>query len=319
MIPLRTIVAHIDFSGLSAEVLSAGVLLARQSGARLLAASVIPLPGAYIPDYVLPDAGPPVCGVDYSQAAQDLEELIRQVPHEGVTVEPHTTSGDTAECLMALLERVHASVMLCGCSSNRPVLLRMNRQQERVYRHSPCPVLSINSAAVSAALRASHALTRTPRIVVATAFEPPSEPAVLLAILLARHYSAELTLLHVAHSDRGVPAGRFDFWEFLATFTPASQHLLSSAVCPEWLSPTPITMLRQGTPDEQVLETVAHVGADLLIIGARRPPLRVPLWPSLASRLAAASPCPLLVAGPNSLTNVFAPEASRTTTYAAAG
>lgn len=319
MMPLRTIVAHIDFSGLSSDVLSAGVMLARESGARLLAAAVIPLPGTYIPDYVLPDAGPPTLGVDYSQAAQDLEELIRQVPHEGVTVEAHTTSGDTAGCLLALLERVHASVMLCACSSTRPVLLRMNRQQERAYRRSPCPILSINSASVSAALRATQGLNRVPRIVVATALEPASEPAVLLAILLARHYAAELTVLHVTHSEHEVPAGRLDFWEFLAGFTAASQRLLSNHVCPEWLSPAPVTMLRKGTPDEQILECVAHMGADLLIIGARRPPLGVPLWPSLASRLAAASPCPLLIVGPNALANVFTGEASRPAAYAAAG
>jgi nucleotide-binding universal stress UspA family protein len=65
-------------------------------------------------------------------------------------------------------------------------------------------------------------------------------------------------------------------------------------------------VVRYGRADEEIIETAADAGADLLVIGAHCPPLGIPLWPSLASRIVDGAPCPVLVVGHLGLTSALA-------------
>lgn len=311
MIQVKTIVCHIDFSGLSPDLLETAIQMARSFGAYVLAAGCVPIPGVRAGGYVLPDSGGVLYDVDYAQAAQQLDELVRTCRTHGVHIEPCMMSGDPPAMLLALLTRVRADVVVLSSAAKLPLIMRMNRIQETLFRNAPCPVLTLNSAALSAELRLQAPVGRRPRILVSTAFDPPSEPAVLMGMMLARHLSAEVTLLHV--DPHAVEGGEdtFHLWQFLAGLSSQAQTLLSSSICPEWLEPAPKTLRRSGDPGEQIVEIATHLGADLMVIGARRPPLGVPLWPSLASRIAKAAPCPLLVAGRMALANflsTFPPE-----------
>lgn len=232
MIQVRTVVCYIDFSGLSADVLAAGVRLARGFGARVLAAAIVPLPGVRSKGYLLPDTASAVFEVDYAQAAQQLEEMVRGTAHRGVSVEACPISGNTAEALISLLARERAEVLVLANSGSRPLLMRMNYLQEKLYRYAPCAVLSLNSAAVARESARPSLPVAPRRILVATRLEPPSEGAVLAAILLARHYSSELNILHVGEERPEAAAENFQFWQFLANFGSQSQNLLSSTVCP---------------------------------------------------------------------------------------
>jgi len=331
MIQVKTIVCHVDFSSLSANVLAAAVGLARGFGARVLAAAAVPLPGVRSPGYLLPDSDSAIADVDYAQAAQQLEELVRSTPHRGVPIEACPISGHPAGALVSLVTREQAGLLLVACPGSRPLLAPLDRFLERLYRHSPCPVLNLNSAAVARESGGELPLARAggaeqksprtaPRILVATVLEPPSESAVLAAILLSRHYLAELTILHVTERRQEALIAKFGFWQFLANFSSEAQALLSSSVCPEWLKPQPRMLLVEGARDRGIIETVGHLAADLLVIGARRPPLGMPLWPSLASRMAAGAPCPVLVVGGQTLPNVAGglERAARRSTFAAA-
>ncbi len=304
MIQVRTVVCYVDFSGLSADVLAAGVRLARGFGARVLAAAVVPLPGVRGAGYLLPDTASAVFEVDYAQAAQQLEEMVRSTAHQGVVVDACPISGNPAQALVSLLARERAEILVLANSGSRPLLMRMNYLQEKLYRYAPCVVLNMNSAALAREPARPSAPVAPRRILVATRLEPPSEGAVLAGILLARHYSAELSILQVGEKHADTASEKFQFWQFLANFSSEAQTLLSSSVCPEWLHPQPKMIVQEGARDAGIIETASHVAADLLVIGARRPPLGTPLWPSLASRLAAGAPCPLLVVGEQALMGV---------------
>jgi nucleotide-binding universal stress UspA family protein len=308
MIRVRTVVVHIDFSPASKHLLEAGILLARSFTSRVLAATAIPIPGAHLGGYALPDSAP-AYDVDYAQAAQQLEELVQSTPRSGVPVEPHVMTGNAPAVLLSLLGRTHADVLLLGVPAGRPLVMRMSRLQEKLYRHAPCPVLALNSAAVCAGLRlpgAGLAPGRPLRILICTRFDPPSEPAVLAGMLLARHYSAETTVLHIEHKGRHAGGESFNLCQFLAGFGAQSQSLLASSICPEWVEPPPKTVVRYGRTDAEIIGMAADWGADVLVIGARQAPLGVPLWPSLACRLAEAAPCPVLVIGQLGLANPLA-------------
>jgi nucleotide-binding universal stress UspA family protein len=327
MIQVRSIIVYIDFSALARHLLEAAILLARGFGARVLAATVVPIPGVHVGGYTLPDTGGLDWGVDYSQAAQQLEELIRSTPRMGVPmgvpVEAHVMTGDATPVLLSLLGRSHADVLLLGASSGRPLVMRMNWMQEKLYRQAPCPVLALNSAAVCTGLRVPAAgllSGRRLRMVIGTRFDPPSEPAVLAGMMLARHYSAETILLHVERKERRSHDESFNLCQFLAGLSAEGQRLLSSPICPEWLEPAPRTVVRYGRAAEEIIETAADVGADLLVIGAHCPPLGIPLWPSLASRIVDGAPCPVLVVGRLGLTSALAssPAMAESRTLAAA-
>jgi len=310
MIQVRSIVVYIDFSALARHLLEAAILLARSFGARVLAATAVPVPGVHVGGHALPDTGGLEWGVDYSQAGQQLEELVRSTPRMGVPVEAHVMTGDATSVLLSLLGRSHSDVLLLGASSSRPLVMRMNWMQEKLYRQAPCPVLALNGAAVCTGLRVPAAgllSGRRLRMVIGTRFDPPSEPAVLAGMMLARHYSAEIILLHVERKDhrRGHDEA-FNLCQFLAGLSAEGQRLLSSPICPEWLEPAPRTVVRYGRADEEIIETAADVGADLLVIGAHCPPLGIPLWPSLASRIVDGAPCPVLVVGRLGLTSALA-------------
>lgn len=309
MIQVRTIIVYIDFSMLSKHLLEAAIMLARSFGARVLAATAVPIPGVHMAGYALPDTSGMDWSVDYSQAAQQLEELIRSTPRSGVQVEAHVMTGDATSVLLSLLGRVHADVLVLGTTTSRPLLMRMNWMREKLYRQAPCPVLALNSAAVSAGLRVPTAgmpSGRPLRIVISTRFDPPSEPAVLAGMMLARHYSAETVLLHVERKERSGQDESFNLCQFLASLSSDGQELLSSPICPEWLEPAPRTVVRYGPAVEEIIETAADLAADLLIIGAHCPPLGIPLWPSLASRIVDGAPCPVMVVGRLGLTNALA-------------
>lgn len=310
MIQVKTIVSYVDFTELSKHVLEAAILLARSFGARVLAAAAIPVPGVHVAGYVLPDSGGVLHDVDYAQAAQQLEELVRATPRNGVAVEPHAISGDAATVLLSLLARSQADLALLPVGGSRPLLMRMNLLQERLYRNAPCPVLAINSAVVSLGLRLPSPLLpptqRPPRILISTTLDPPSESAVLVGLLLARYYSAEGILLHIEPGGESGEGQPFHLWQFLAGLSEQAQVLLSSLICPELIGPIPRTMVRRGHLDQEIVETAANIGADILVIGARRPPLGIPLWPSLVSRLASAVPCPVLVVGRHGLAHLLA-------------
>lgn len=308
MMQVQTIVSYVDFSELSRHVLRAATLLARSFGARVLAAAAIPIPGVHMGGYVLPDSGGVLYDVDYAQAAQQLEEFLRLTPHQGVPVEPYMMTGDPGSVVLSLLARSRADVALLPVSGSRPLLMRMNLLQERLYRKALCPILSLNSAAISAGLRLPSPVParRPPRILISTTLDPPSEPAVMMGMMLARYYSAETALLHVEPGGVSGEGQPFHLWQFLAGLSAQAQTLLSSSICPELINPPPKTMVRRGHLDREIVETAANLGADLLVVGARRPPLGVPLWPSLASRLACAAPCPVLVAGRLGLTHLLA-------------
>lgn len=308
MIQVRNIVVHVGFSALARHLLEAAILLARGFGARVLAATAVPVPGVHVGRYALPDTGGLDWDVDYSQAGQQLEELIRSTPRMGVPVEAHVMTGDATSVLLSLLGRSHADVLLLGASSSRPLVMRMNWMQEKLYRQAPCPVLALNSAAVCTGLRVPAAgllSGRRLRIVIGTRFDPPSEPAVLAGMMLARHYAAETILLHVERTDRRRHDEAFNLCQFLAGLSAEGQRLLSSPICPEWLEPAPRTVVHYGRAAEEIIETAADVGADLLVIGAHCPPLGIPLWPSLASRIVDGAPCPVLVVGRLGLTSAL--------------
>jgi nucleotide-binding universal stress UspA family protein len=141
------------------------------------------------------------------------------------------------------------------------------------------------------------------RILVATDFSPCSAPAFERALELAARYGARLLVAH-AYQDHHLPqagfasAERWDEWD--RGFREDARKRLAPLVRRAWEAGLEAeALLLTGFPDEALVEAARAHAADLVVVGThgRRGPARL-LLGSVAARVVATAPCPVLVARP---------------------
>jgi nucleotide-binding universal stress UspA family protein len=143
------------------------------------------------------------------------------------------------------------------------------------------------------------------RILAATDFSPASAPAVAQAVRLAGEVGAELTLVHVYE-----PPGAASFGSYIASpglYDEIEQALRAGAE--KSLAPLVKAARKQGVRvTAQVLRGIPHSGiteaaaanhADLIVIGTHgRSGFFRLLLGSVAQRVIAAAPCPVMTVRP---------------------
>jgi len=160
-------------------------------------------------------------------------------------------------------------------------------------------------------------MNATPRsILAATDFSETAERAVTLAGALARHFKADLHLLHVAvlvedsTLDEG---GRSQLELLLATGEDARRELLEKSSGNHDISVTPL-LVRGISPDEVIVETASNLGCDLIVMGTHgRRGLSHLFLGSVAERVVRTSSMPVLalradaVVEPGGITRILVP------------
>ncbi len=143
------------------------------------------------------------------------------------------------------------------------------------------------------------------RILAATDFSPASEPAVAQAIRLARSEGATLTLIHVYE-----PPGAASFGSYVAS--PGLYEQIEEALragAEKGLAPLVEAARKEGVEAAPlVVRGIAHSGiteaaaknhADLIVIGTHgRSGFFRFLLGSVAQKVIAAAPCPVMTVGP---------------------
>ena len=110
-------------------------------------------------------------------------------------------------------------------------------------------------------------------ILAPTDFSPHAEKAVRFACGLAERFEAELHLLHVQ-----------------------SRQALSESLAPSWGRPrSVVTVVRWGTPVEEIVAYAREASVDLIVIATHgRTGLSHVLLGSVAERMIREAPCPTL-------------------------
>ena len=145
------------------------------------------------------------------------------------------------------------------------------------------------------------------RIIYASDFSPASLAAFPHALGLARLAGAELTILHVLPSTVGLLSidGGYvpqDVWDstYAALRAEASQEtdrLVKQAV--DAGVRASVSIVDGGAADEQIVRAARDVKADLLVLGTHgRTGVAKLLLGSVAARVVATSPCPVLTVRP---------------------
>ena len=155
---------------------------------------------------------------------------------------------------------------------------------EAVFRTVTCPVLMLGPN-----LSAAAEEPREPRrILFATDFGPAADRAAAYAFALAQEGQANLHLLHVLPASEGEPDGKAE--------TELAESLLDDMV-PEgadrWCEVQAV--VKRGEPAHEIVNVARAMGADLIVLGTRRPP-RIALYTgwAVAYQVLGMAPCPVL-------------------------
>ena len=140
------------------------------------------------------------------------------------------------------------------------------------------------------------------RVLVATDLTPASTPAVKTAIGLAAANAAELIFVH-AYQPPGlilegyVPPATYDSWDksIQSDALNKMQPWLDDA---EKAGIPARALILTGTPEEAILGAARDCGADLLVLGTHgRTGVPRFFLGSVAARVVAAAPCPVMTVG----------------------
>ncbi len=140
-------------------------------------------------------------------------------------------------------------------------------------------------------------------VLFATDFSPASTPAFAQAMQLARATGARLLVAH-AYQERALPGlgyaatPAFEDWDReLRTRAARELDWLVARARAEGVAAEPLVL--EGFPDEAIVEAARARQAGVIVVGThgRRGPARLFLG-SVAARVAATAPCPVLTVGP---------------------
>ena len=259
---VKRIVVGADLGETLPDVLEEAGLLARTFDAELVLVHAIPEAPEHTPDYGA-----------VSGEAQRLMEEVRQDQHtKGVKVSPafHIRGDAPAKLICAVADDLQADLIVLA-AGQRSTLERalLGTTAERVLSHARQPVWVV---------RGSHHDPK--RLLCALDASEPAHQALMTSIYLARTFVADLTLLTV------VPAG-----------SPVDKDPLAALTRDMDLHGFEVTrMIREGRPEERIVEAAEEVAPDLLVLGAagRTGLTRLFLGKNTAEKVLRKLPCSLL-------------------------
>jgi nucleotide-binding universal stress UspA family protein len=147
-------------------------------------------------------------------------------------------------------------------------------------------------------LKASQSGAAFHHVLVATDFSEPSRRALCDALVLAAEQNAQLSVVHVLHSDRKYAALE-DPYELNLERIAAEKEIkaLVDKLGPE--QKIDIALVKRGPVAEQVAALIEEKQIDLLVIGTRgRGGLQKLALGSVAEELLRIAPCPVMTIGP---------------------
>ena len=254
-IALNNILFATDFSPHSNAALPYALAIARQYGARLCGAHVVPSE-----DYLFtaPESWPAHIQRDeqlQQEVAARLEEQLRGVRHEvlfGV--------GDVWNVLSRLIGEHDIDLIVVGTHGRTGARkLVMGSIAEKIFRQAACPVLTVGPNVV----RQQKSVAEFNQILLATDFGEESVAAAPYAISLAQEHQAHLSLLHVLERPH---VGTVDL-ESNSDFLVRRLQELVPKDAELWCHPE--YFVQFGLPAERILQFSATHGTDLIVMGVR--------------------------------------------------
>ncbi len=277
-VSLKNILYATDFSRPSNLALPYILSIARKYGSKVFVVHVIPLGPFPTPSTQALSAIGAQAAREAKEALDALEPAWKNIPGETLICR-----GDIWNELAAVIKEKEIDLIVTGTHGRQGALkLVMGSVAEKIFRHAPCPVLTVgpNVAAEPDTFADIHT------ILYPTDFAPASLEAAPYAISLAQENRARLYLLHVTPSP------------VAASFETSLKTRLRSLIPAEtefWCEPK--TFVEFGEAAEKILNVAEELAVDLIVLGPRRMPA-VPgathFGIGTAYKIASRAICPVL-------------------------
>ena len=279
-ISLKNILVPTDFSAASCSALPFALSLARIYGSTLIAFHVIPPEPL---QQVVTDRLPAQDDRDWQQARQNLTGFAHERPTGDIPFKCLLERGDLVDAIPAIVHDRDIDLIILGTHGRRGVSkLVLGSEAEKIYRSSPCPVLTVGP-------KVHAAEWKLRRILCPVELGENLEPALHYALSLAEENEAEFVVMQ---SVPMVP------WQHRESVAEQTCHRLESLVpeqAKDWC--TPEFLVRWEHPAEAIVLAATERQADLIVMGVRKSRAsglssHLP-WP-VASEVVSRAPCPVL-------------------------
>lgn len=242
-----------DFNATSKAALPYALSVARRYGSKVYIAHVIALS---------PFSSPAPTGAMRAIEAQAIREA-KEAAMELGPVFGHTPNevlirkGDVSKELSDIVGQKQIDLIVVGTHGRQGVgKVIMGSVAERIFRHAPCPVLTIGPGIRGEPDRFAELHT----ILVPTDFSPESLSAVAFATSLARAHQARLYLLHVTRGDD-------------APVTSLKTALHNMTASETDLPFATKVFVEAGIPSRKILDLADELAVDLIVLGVKAPSL----------------------------------------------
>jgi len=254
---IHNVLIAIDFSRYSNAALSLGLELSHRYHAAAYVVFVVPSD-----EFML--AGPEAYVAAREVAQRDLlelkSELHNKYPYLGEKdCQLALLEGDVAQAILDFAREKEIDLIVVG-SHGRGGLGKavLGSVAERVFRHSPVPVLTVGPQ-----VERTAGATAPRNVLLAVDFTANSERAIKFAIALARQHDAKLTLLHVVeHWPTEAEGDR-------ACVMQGLKEKLAALVQGEGEGLRCSFRIEVGGVTDTILYTANGIEADLVVMGAR--------------------------------------------------
>ena len=280
---VHTILFATDFSDAAKKAQSYATGLANRFRAKLIVAHANELP-----NYGLRPENWRAANEEGAAKMRGLKESLTAMP--GLKADFHVDEGSAWSLVESVLADRDVDLIVAGTRGRTGVgKLVLGSQSEEIFRHAPCPVLTVGPHAAPMTGKENE----LDEILYSTDFSPESRASAPLAIGMALALQSHLNLLHVVEEARVGELVRPE--EVLNS----SERLLGSLV-PQgtqfWREPRCFS--ERGEPVAKILQVADRVHAGLIVLGIHKP-ARVPgaathLGSGVAYRVACAATCPVL-------------------------
>ncbi len=253
---IRNVLIANDFSRCSSAALQFGLELVKTYSATAWIVCVVPNDA-----YLL--AGPEVYVNARDVMLRDLEELRAELKrsHPGLsdqTCHLYLLEGEVAGSILEFAHKKEVDLIVLGTHGRRGFgKALLGSVAERVFRHSPVPVLTLGPAVCHRETGKLHS------ILAAADFTPASQQAVRYAAALARAHQARLTLLHVL-----APA-QLRHLPDQAAVEHGIELRVAELLGREGGGPNCSIRIATGQVTRSILQVANEEAADLLVMGVR--------------------------------------------------
>jgi nucleotide-binding universal stress UspA family protein len=288
MLPIRKILAPVDFSARALGTAAYAEAMAERFGAELTVLHVLP-PVDFEYSMVEPVLDR-TTELERERTARVRGELERipEPSRTGVVIQRRVAEGEPAAEIVRLAHAEHADLIVMSTQGRGAVRrFLLGSVVSKVLHDSECPVwtgLHLELEGGKRPFQVSH-------ILCAVDLGPHSQTVLCQAAALARHFGSRLSLLHATPRLGFEPSDYFDGSVRLELSREARERM--KKIAQEARAEADL-ITEPGDPDKVVSETAKKLKADLVVIGRGAIAETIGRLRANAFAIIRQSPCPVL-------------------------